>query len=63
MNIDYQAEVKKVYPDAADHYNELLKCWFVKNENISWEYYGQSRQGRNEAWQSAYNELKKQEKL
>ena len=55
--VDFEKEVKKIYPDAADHYNDLLRCWFVKNKMVSWEYYGQSTEGRNAAWKYAYETI------
>ncbi len=63
MKIDYEQEVRNVYPDAICHENDLLKCWFVKSMDLAHVYYGQSEYGRNEAWHDAYKSLKREGKI
>jgi hypothetical protein len=59
-NIDYEAEVRKVYPDAVYWFRN---DWYLILPNS--ETYSTLGGGfiEKDAWESAYNNLKKQNKL
>lgn len=63
--IDYQSEVKRVYPDAV--IGKYGDDWIIVHSHIAFKE-GSNRWGghpnrRKKAWQSAYETLKKQGKI
>lgn len=57
--IYYEAEVRKVYPDAICQYKIQLKIWIVKDKYPPYKEYGTSIQSDKHAWRNAYEQLTK----
>ena len=61
-NINYEAEVKKVYPDAKCHIAHLTANKAIYSK-IAEQWLSDSCAFEDEAWQSAYENLKQQRKI
>lgn len=64
--IDYKAEVKKVYPDAWCEHLPIYDCYVIRMTNeryLNPRINGLYDRSRNSAWKSAYEKLVKQGKI
>ena len=60
IQIDYEAEVKKKYPDAFCEYvfsTDFGILWYVEKDGESLSPMGEYRKTKPLAWQSAYNNI------
>ena len=62
-NINYEAEVKKVYPKPYEAFNSLFETWCLYEDHTMTNRLSERCKRGYEIWQSAYKTLKQQGKL
>ncbi len=63
VNIDYEVEVKKVYPDAYPQSITAFTYYIIVDGTNDDELIGEVSNDIPSSWQSAYENLKQQEKI
>ena len=63
MSIDYEKEVRKIYPNAYQCYNTLFETHSIFEDHTFSNRLSEKTKLGYEAWQSAYETLKQQNKI